>query len=88
MGVGRRRVIHGAGYLSKAGYVELMQKVRAGTMKVLEGLSEADLDREVEGVPFGLKTVGELLVLLPMHWNLHAGQWVVTRRKLGRAPLF
>jgi len=27
-------------------------------------------------------------MLHPQHWLMHAGQWAVVRRKLGKPPLF
>ena len=59
---------------------------RAATLVALEKLSDDKL-----GAPTGLDyapTVGSLFSLLGSHWLMHAGQWVVVRRQLGRKPLF
>ena len=32
--------------------------------------------------------VGGIFSMQPTHWTMHAGQWAVVRRKLGRPPLF
>lgn len=34
------------------------------------------------------KTAGEVYAFQPTHWVMHAGQWAILRRKLGRPPLF
>jgi DinB superfamily len=76
-------------FLSKDEYLKLAKTVRAGTLKVLDSLSEADFDRPVSGrVPPFVKTAGDCLVVAAGHWVLHAGQWVVLRRELGRERKF
>lgn len=75
-------------FLSKEEYLKIFQDVRNGTLSAVESLSDADFDKPATGVPPMLKTVGDTLLFIPMHWVMHAGQWAVTRRKLGRAPLF
>jgi hypothetical protein len=75
-------------FLSKEEYLRLRKDVRASTLRVIEGLSSEDLDRPVQGVPPFVKTIGEVLLLVGGHWLMHAGQWAVIRRKLGRPPLF
>jgi hypothetical protein len=77
-----------ADFLSKEEYLQIWKDVRNGTLSAVEGLSDADFDKPATGVPPMLKTVGDTLLFIPMHWVMHAGQWAVTRRKLGRAPLF
>lgn len=34
------------------------------------------------------KTAAEVYAFQPTHWVMHAGQWAILRRKLGRPPLF
>ena len=75
-------------FLSKDEYRALAKKVRAQTLGVVESLSPADFDREISGVPPFIKTAGEALLFIGGHWVMHAGQWAITRRKLGRPPLF
>lgn len=76
-------------FLSKAEYVQLALEQRAGTMAVLESLSDDELG---EPVPESLRhfspTVAGIFSMQPVHWLMHAGQWAVTRRRLGRPPLF
>jgi hypothetical protein len=67
----------------------LMQTFRAqrdGTLRVLSQITAEDLDRP-SGVSYAA-TVCALLNMQSVHWLMHAGQWAVTRRQLGRPPLF
>jgi hypothetical protein len=59
---------------------------RAGTLSVLQTMTEADLDRET-GVQYA-STVGAMLLLQGGHWTMHAGQWVIVRRSIGKPALF
>jgi len=78
-----------ADFLSKDEYLALAKTVRAGTLRALDQLSEADLDRPVSGrVPPFVKRAGDAFVTIGTHWIMHSGQWVVLRRKLGRARKF
>jgi hypothetical protein len=76
-------------FLSKEEYLSLAKSVRAGTLKALDSLSEADLDKPVSGrVPPFVKRAGDCFVTAAGHWVLHSGQWVVLRRHLGRDRKF
>jgi hypothetical protein len=77
------------GFATKAVYLDLFNKVRGATLAALDKLSEADLDRPTEG-PMAqyAPTVGALLVLPANHDMMHAGQFTVVRRKLGKPVLF
>lgn len=76
-------------FLSKAEYLRLMKEQRAGTLKYLDSLSDADLDQPShEKLRHFVPTVGAVLAMQGTHWMMHAGQWSVVRRKLGRPPLF
>jgi hypothetical protein len=76
-------------YLTKDAYLELAKRVRAGTLAALDRLSEEDFNKPVTArVPPFVKCAGDCFVTIGPHWTLHAGQWVVTRRKLGRARMF
>jgi hypothetical protein len=78
-----------ADFLSKDEYRQLAAEVRAGTLNVLDQLSEADLDKPVTGrVPPFVKRAGDCFVTVGSHWSSHTGQWVVLRRKLGRPRMF
>ena len=38
--------------------------------------------------PSPTPTVASLFSLAGTHWVMHAGQWAIVRRQLGRPPLF
>lgn len=59
---------------------------REGTKRILAQMSAADLDRET-GVDYA-PTVGAMISMQGSHWLMHAGQWVIVRRELGKPVLF
>ncbi len=73
-------------FCTKDELFQAQQEQRAGTLAALGQISETDLDRPT-GVDYA-PTVGALLALIPAHWLMHAGQWVIVRRELGRPLLF
>jgi len=77
------------GFLSKAEYLALFNKVRAVSLAELEKLSDADLDRPTVG-PMAkfAPTLGNLFLLVANHTMMHTGQFTVVRRKLGKPVLF
>ncbi len=76
-------------FLTKAEYRALAARVRADVRSTLEALPMAEFDRKVEGgLPPFLKNVGDVLLFLGAHWHMHAGQWAIIRRTLGKPPLF
>jgi DinB superfamily len=78
-----------ADFHSKSVYMGALEEQRSGTLKALERLTDPDLDKPVpEKYREYIKNVGELFSLQGTHWVMHAGQWAIIRRKLGRAPLF
>lgn len=78
-----------ADFDSKEELLRVAGEQRAGTVAVLDSLTEEQLEAPI---PDHLKmfgpTVAHIFVMLPTHWMMHAGQWAVLRRKLGRPPLF
>jgi uncharacterized damage-inducible protein DinB len=77
------------GFRSKKEYLELFNKTRGATLAALGKLSDADLDRPTQGqmAPFA-PTLGALFILVANHTLMHAGQFTVARRKLGKPVLF
>ena len=73
-------------FLKKAELVKVFEEQRAATLKALENVTEADLDKPT-GVEYA-PTVGAMFSMHGTHWVMHAGQWAVIRRQLGRKPLF
>ena len=82
----KRAADDGPGLASKAVYLDLFAKARAATLAAVDRMSEADLDK-----PTGwdlAPTLGQLLLLISNHTMMHAGQFSVVRRKLGKPVLF
>jgi hypothetical protein len=78
-----------ADFLTKEEYFALAKTIRAATLQALDRLSPSDLDKPVEGrLPPFVKRVGDCFTIIPNHWALHAGQWVILRRKLNRERMF
>lgn len=77
------------GFLSKAKYQDLLKQTRAATLATLEGLSDADLDKPCVGrMKDFAPNWGALMTLVANHTMMHAGQFTVIRRKLGKPVLF
>lgn len=77
------------GFGKKEEYVALFNKVREASLANLATLSEADFDKPTSGPVAGhAPTLGALFVLLANHTLMHAGQFTVVRRKLGKPVLF
>jgi uncharacterized damage-inducible protein DinB len=75
-------------FLTKAEYLALAKQMRSAALEIVGTTPEADFDKPVTKVPPFIKTAGELFLFLGPHWTMHAGQWAVIRRVLGRPPLF
>jgi hypothetical protein len=69
----------------KETYLRLYQAQRQATLKLLDGLSEADLDAPApERFRQFFPTVGAVMMLAGTHALMHVGQFVGVRRKLGK----
>ena len=75
-----------AAFDSKEELMKQYQTQRAGTLKALESMNDADFDKET-GVEYA-PTVASMFALQGSHYLMHAGQWAVIRRQLGREPIF
>ncbi len=76
-------------FCSKAELMSALEAQRAGTLAALEKQSDADLDKpSPEAMQAYAPTVAAVFSLQGGHWMMHAGQWAVIRRQLGRPPLF
>lgn len=73
-------------FTTKAELMRTFKAQRAGTLAALAKQAESELDRPT-GVDYA-PTVGAMFSLQGTHWLMHAGQWAVLRRQLGRKPLF
>lgn len=78
-----------AAFDSKEDLLALFKQQRTAAVEVLNGLSDEDLGKATpEAMQAYAPTVGAVFNLLGGHWLMHAGQWAVVRRQLGRPPLF
>lgn len=76
-------------FLSKAEYLQQMQAQRQASLKLLATLTDEELSQPApEKVNYLGPTVGCIFAGEATHWMMHAGQWAVVRRKLGKPPLF
>jgi hypothetical protein len=73
-----------ATFQSKARYLELYRAQRAATRKILEEVSEAEMDRTDPSFPPYAPSVGMILNMQGGHPLMHAGQLVAVRRLLGK----
>jgi hypothetical protein len=77
------------GFRTKGEYLGLFQKMREATLGALTKMSEADLDKPTPGdIAKFAPTLGALFMLQANHTMMHAGQFTVVRRKLGKPVLF
>ncbi len=73
-------------FASKEQLLAVMAEQRKGTLAALEQSTTEDLDRQT-GIPYA-PNVASVFSLQGTHWLMHAGQWVIVRRQLGKEPLF
>src|SRR5947209_63430 len=77
------------GFQTKAEYVDLSKKMRAATLALLDGVSDSDLERAGTGrMAKFCPRLADLFLLVSNHTLMHAGQFTVVRRKLGKPVLF
>ena len=66
--------------------------LRAETLKLLDEMDDADLDKPTKNPPKGaeefFRTVGQTLLLTALHQSFHSGQVADARRAAGRKPMF
>jgi hypothetical protein len=73
-------------FLTKDELLRVRAEQREAMLAALERQSDADFDKPT-GVDYA-PTVGAMFSVEGSHWLMHAGQWAVIRRQLGRKPLF
>jgi uncharacterized damage-inducible protein DinB len=77
------------GFSKKSEYLDLFDRTRAVTLSALAQMTDSDLDRPNPGPMRDLApTLGDLFLLQAHHVLMHAGQFSVLRRKLGKPLLF
>jgi hypothetical protein len=76
-------------FLSKDAYLKMFNEHRDVTKAAVAKLSDQDLDRPTVGEMAAFApTLGDLLLAVASHTLMHAGQFTVVRRKLGKPVLF
>lgn len=76
-------------FYTKAEYVNLFNKVREASMAAVGKLSDADLDKpNTSKMAQFAPTIGAQFLLVANHTLMHAGQFTVVRRKLGKPIAF
>jgi uncharacterized damage-inducible protein DinB len=74
-----------AAFDSKAQYLELIDAIQASLKTALADMTETQLDEPApERFRARFPTVGHMLLLVANHLLMHAGQFAVVRRKLGK----
>ncbi len=76
-------------FCSKDEYMKLMGEQRAATLALLDTLRDEELEKPAPDdlQKFGA-TVGAVIAGQSAHWMMHAGQWVIVRRQLGKEAMF
>jgi hypothetical protein len=78
-----------SGWLGTAELLKLAAEQRAGTLRVLEQLTDAELEQPgPEMLRMIAPTNAALLLLIAGHWQNHSGQWTAVRRLLGKPIAF
>ena len=76
-------------FLKKAEYLALADQMKAASLAAIAATPDSALDAPgPEAMRHFLPTVGRVLAALGGHWLMHASQFVVVRRKLGKPLLF
>jgi hypothetical protein len=77
------------GFATKSEYLTQFNKVREATLTTLAKMADADLEKPTQGnMAQFAPSLGALLLLQSNHTLMHAGQFTVVRRKLGKPVLF
>ena len=74
---------------TKQELLSIHKQQREATLATLAKQSEKDLDKEApEAYKAYAPNFGALFAMQDAHWMMHAGQWAIIRRQLGRKPMF
>lgn len=77
------------GYYRKEEYLNWYRRMREATLRGLDALPDAELDKPTTGdLASFAPTVGAMVSLAASHMLMHSGQFSVVRRKLGKAVAF
>ncbi len=77
-----------ADFCEKRTYVEIFDKVRAASLAALDAYAQSDLDNPApEDFREFCPTMGDMFTMIATHPMMHAGQFVIVRRQLGKPIL-
>ena len=77
-----------ADFCEKGTYVEIFDKVRAASLSALDAFAQSDLDNPApEEFREYCPTMGDMFTMIATHPMMHAGQFVIVRRQLGKPIL-
>ena len=90
-GIGSQPTTDASAYPSFDELLRTYRELRARTLKLLDQIGDAGLDRPPKAVPSGfeevMKTAGQTLLLIALHNMVHYGQIADARRVAGLKPL-
>lgn len=85
----KERSTANSGFLTRDEYVKLFKSVRATTLTALEKMPDADLAKDPQmGWGDMAPTFASVFAIIANHDMMHAGQFTVVRRLLGKPVLF
>ena len=74
---------------TKTSLLDIQKQQRAGLLTLLDGLSDEQLQEPApESMAAFFPNAAALILSADSHWMMHAGQWALVRRSLGKPPLF
>lgn len=77
-----------ASFCDKQTYIELFDKVRSASLAALDACAESEFDNQApEDFRDFCPTMGDMFTLIATHPMMHAGQFVIVRRQLGKPIL-
>lgn len=77
-----------ADFCGKSEYADLFDQVRAASLAALESYAQSDLDNPApDQFRDFCPTMGDMFTLIATHPLMHAGQFVIVRRQLGKPIL-
>lgn len=90
-GRGSQPMADGAGYPPFVDILNMWDEVRSNTVKILDSISDDDLDKPSANPPAGREeffgTYGKIFSVVCLHAMMHRGQVADARRAAGRQPL-
>ena len=78
-----------ANFATKAELQAAQKEQRAGLLSLLDGISDEELSNPApEQMASFFPNAAALILSADSHWMMHAGQWAIVRRSLGKPALF